>query len=552
MEPEQGSPANPCHTKGEIAMQRQMNCNLTHFQKWIMLLSVLIIPGLLLQNMGQSRAAGQVVKQRGMSFAAWWPGLYSSPDADQALSELREAGPDWISLIVTRYQDTIASTTIYSAPGTPTDDDLVHVINQAHSLGMKVMLKPHLDLANDPTHWRGDIGVGFSEADWIAWFISYKDFINHYAQLAQAYGADQFCVGTELVSTEARAADWQSVIAGVRGLFTGPITYAANQGSEGALSWWDKLDFIGVDAYYPLTNKNNPTLDELKAAWAPLVAGLKTLSEYWGKTILFTEIGYRSQDGANQHPWDFQIGGTIDLQEQADLYRAVFESVFNQAWFAGIFWWSWEPDPLQGGPCDMGYSPHDKPAEDILRLWYGASPRPAAAQLPGLDYTHSMPVYTEALATGWDNWSWPAEGVFDFASMEQVYSGTYAIKAVNPSWGAVALHHNAFDSSPYYWLELYVFKGSDPSNVAVWFNDENDAELRKRPVEDCRYTGGQPITAGAWTRVRIPLKDLDASNRLLSRLSIGNGFDQPLTYYLDEVRLVAASWKMTLPLILKP
>ena len=41
-----------------------------------------------------------------MTIAAWWPGEYSTPDADQALTELKEDGPNWLALIVTRYQDT--------------------------------------------------------------------------------------------------------------------------------------------------------------------------------------------------------------------------------------------------------------------------------------------------------------------------------------------------------------------------------------------------------------------------------------------------------------
>jgi hypothetical protein len=518
----------------------------SHFKKWIIILSMSIIPCFLILNMGQSHATGLEAKQKGMSFAAWWPGLYSSPDADQALSELREDGADWLSLIVTRYQDTITSTTIHASPGTPTDDDLVHVINQAHSLGMKVMLKPHLDLANDPSHWRGDIGVGFSEADWAAWFASYKNFIDHYAQLAQTYGADQFCIGTELVSTEFRATNWRSVITGVRGFFSGPITYAANQGSEPSLSWWDAVDFIGVDAYYPLTDKNDPTRDELKAAWVPHVTSLKTLSENWGKPILFTEIGYPSLDGANREPWNGQVSNVIDLQEQADLYQALLESFFNQTWFAGVFWFTWETDPFQGGPCDMRATPHDKPAEAVLRAWYGAPPKSNTEKTPGLDYTRAMEVYTDSLGTGWDSWSW--SGSYDFAFTETVASGAYAISATFPSWGAVALHHENFDSSPYYWLELFVYKNTDASSVAVWFNDENDAPLIDRKVEDCRYTEGQPITHGIWTRVRIPLKHLNANNRLLQRLSIGNGNDQPFTFYVDEVRLVGALWKTFLPL----
>jgi hypothetical protein len=516
-------------------------------KKWLLLVLAVLIPSLLFFEIGKTRAALPEDKQKGMSFFRSGPVAFSSPDADQALSELRDDGADWLSLIVLVYQDTIASTTIDPASANSTDEDLVHAIQQAHNLGIKVMLKPHLNLANDPTHWSGNIGQDFSEADWTAWFTSYKVLINHYAQLAQSHGADQLCVGAELVSTEFRAADWQSVIEGVRAIFTGPLTYAANAGSQDYITWWDRVDFIGIDPYYALTNKNDPTVAELEAAWVPIAADMKTLSENWGKPILFTELGYPSQDGVNQHPWEWQITGAVDLQEQADLYQALFETFFNQDWFAGIFWLAWETDPFQGGPCDRTATPHDKLAEEVMRQWYGAPPKSGTGIVPGLDTTHTMDVFTDALGTGWDSRSWG--GTFDFASTEQVYSGTYAIKAVNPSWGAVALHHDAFDSSPYYWLELYVYKGSDPSKVAVWFNDENGAQLRDRPVEDCRYTGGQPITAGVWTLVLIPLKDLDASNRLLSRLSIGNGYDQPLTYYVDEVRLVAASWKLYLPLV---
>jgi hypothetical protein len=352
-----------------------------------------------------------------------------------------------------------------------------------------------------------------------------------------------------LVSTEFRSSNWHTIIAGVHGFFSGPITYAANQGSESAIRWWDHVDFIGVDAYYPLTGVNDPTLDELKAAWVPIAAGLKALSISWGKPIIFTEVGYRSQDGANRHPWDYMIGGTLDLQEQADLYQALFESLFNQDWFAGTYWWSWDPDPLQGGPCDMSYSPHDKPAEAVLRQRYGVLPK-SSEETPGIDYSRVSTVYSDSLAMGWADWSWG--GTYNFAFTETVASGVYAISADAQNWGAVALHYDNFDSSPYYWLELYVYKTNDISSVAVFANDEYDQILRTRPVEDCRYTENQPITAGVWTRVRIPLKDLNASNRMLQRISIGNNRNWPFTFYVDDIRLVGALWKSNLPLVLKP
>ncbi len=310
--------------------------------------------------------------QKGISYAAWGRGLYSLPQSDTSLSELAETGANWISLIVTCYQDRIGSTSIFASETTPSDTDLIHVMNRAHSLGLKVMLKPHLDLWKDPSHWRGEIGLEFdSETQWDKWFGSYRDFIERYAALADENGADQFCAGTELVGTSHRASDWRLVVSGIRALYSGPIVYAANHsGEENSLTWWDAVDFIGVDAYYPLAKSNTPTHGDLMEAWKPRVEQLASLAAKWQKPLLLTEIGYRSLDGAASQPWNWQISGEVDLGEQAMCYRAAIDTFSPQPWFNGIFWWDWGPDPLAGGPDDDGYTPHRKPAEDILRSWF--------------------------------------------------------------------------------------------------------------------------------------------------------------------------------------
>jgi len=333
-------------------------------------------------------------KQKGISYACWDPGLYSLPDSDLSLAHLAETGADWISLIVTCYQENLGSTRISANETTPTDEDLIHALGRAHELGLKVMLKPHLDLSDDPAHWRGQIGRAFaSEAEWSEWFASYRAFIEHYAELAATHGADQFCVGCELEGTTHRADDWRAVVAAVRSRYAGPLIYAGNHsGEEVGMTWWDAVDILGVDAYYPLSSRNNPTLQELKAAWQPIVSSLASLSEKWQKPLILTEIGYRSIDGTSRHPWDWQIKGRVDLQEQADCYQAALESVFGEPWFAGIYWWSWDPDPLAGGPEDDGYTPHDKPAEEILRAWF-KSPAPRAPRpIPERDPKGVRPV----------------------------------------------------------------------------------------------------------------------------------------------------------------
>jgi hypothetical protein len=318
--------------------------------------------------------------QKGLNFVSWYAGGYSSAAADQALAQLAATGANTLAVVVTGYQDTLASTSIrLDSPRTPTDADLAHVIATAHRLGLRVLLKPHVDLANDPGHWRGQIGEAFAgEGQWQAWFAAYRDFIGHYAALAQQNGADLLCIGTELVGTSAREADWRTVISTVRSKFQGPLTYAANWGDDvTSIRWWDALDYIGVDAYYPLTGTADPTADEIARAWLDrgYVSTLAGLAGRFGKQVIFTEIGYGSVAGTNRAPYDWQAGGTLDLQEQASAYQAAFAVFWNKPWLAGMYWWSWDADPNTGGAGDKTYTPHNKPAEQVLKSYYSGGGR---------------------------------------------------------------------------------------------------------------------------------------------------------------------------------
>jgi hypothetical protein len=324
--------------------------------------------------------------QKGLNYTAWAREQLSTPESDHSLKKLAATGANWVAIVVFGYQQTYTSNTVTRDPSrTPADEELVHAIATAHDLGLKVMLKPHVDLRDDRDHWRGNIGEAFtSEAQWRAWFESYSAFINHYAKLAQTHSVDQFCVGTELVGTSHREADWRKVVAGVRERFAGPITYAGNHGTEDVgIAWWDAVDFIGIDAYYVLTDKTDPTLDELKAAWVDMgyVETMAGLAEKYDRPVLITEIGYRSADGTIKTPWDWD-DLPLDLQEQADAYQAAMDVMWGQPWLAGIYWWNWEVNPQKGGLEDKGYSPHGKPAEDVLRVYYGGEPETTVAPTP--------------------------------------------------------------------------------------------------------------------------------------------------------------------------
>jgi hypothetical protein len=324
--------------------------------------------------------------QAGVSYTPWkTEHQYSDTASDQTLEQvIKPLGVNWIAVVVTCYQDTMWSTEISCDKpnlNTATDAELVHVIQYAHNLGLRVMLKPHIDLAADPQHDRNWIDFGRDGAAWRAWFDSYTTFIAHYASLAEDTGADYLVIGTELASASYKAKEWRQVVETVRAAYHGPITYASNWYEE-PLTWWDAVDSIGVDAYYPLTQINDPTQEQLNAAWAPIVRRLGLLARQWNKPIIFTEIGYRNIDGANVKPWEWKSGETVDLQEQADCYEAVFQALSGQPWWHGVFWWNWDVQPDQGGEGETDFTASGKPAEDVLRHYYGATPHPTPTPAP--------------------------------------------------------------------------------------------------------------------------------------------------------------------------
>ena len=311
--------------------------------------------------------------QRGVAYTGYGGTAYEGDGPLQSLQELRLTNASWASVLVTGLQETINTTSIdFAGPGTPNDASVERIIGRAHDLGLKVMLKPHVDLANDSAHYRGEIGPAFTAADWTAWFASYRPFILHYAEMAARTKCEMFCVGCELGTTAAHASEWREIVAAVKGVYTGPLVYADNQVEDApnTVAWWDAVDFIGQDAYPTLTQVGQPSVDDLLSGWTSFRDKLRQLSEKWDKPLILTEIGCRSILGGAQNPWDWQRQGPVDLDVQRNFYEAALRAVADQSWLRGIYWWQWSPEPEDGGPDDAGYTPHGKPAEQALASWY--------------------------------------------------------------------------------------------------------------------------------------------------------------------------------------
>lgn len=312
--------------------------------------------------------------QKGMAFPTWNPEQYGTPASDESLRILAQTTcTEWVQLVPTWYQDHKFSSEIFPdfEGQTAGMESLRHAVRTSHYLGLKVMLKPHVDSFSGD--WRGT----FRPEDPEAWFSSYMDMMKTYARLARDESVEILSVGCEFLelTSSPYTTDWKIVIQAVRDIYAGRLTYAANWGPESQqVEFWDALDFIGIDAYFELTDKTDPAMAELLAAWSSFIVQIESIHQAWQKPVLLTEIGYRSIDGANMKPWDWETPGEVDLAEQAFCYNAVIQTFAEKPWFAGIYWWNWEPDPSRGGPSDKGYTPQGKPAEEVLKKWYCGEP----------------------------------------------------------------------------------------------------------------------------------------------------------------------------------
>ncbi|WP_245588104.1 glycoside hydrolase family 113 [Algoriphagus terrigena] len=231
---------------------------------------------------------------------------------------------------------------------------------------MANMLKPHLWVRGG---WVGEIEMT-SEADWKTWFANYQNFILDYARLAEKLKMPMLCVGTELEKTSTRESEWRAVIAEIRKVYSGKITYAANFTEFEKVKFWDALDYIGVQAYFPLAKGHNPNLAELKSSWEAHLPKVEKLVRKYKKPVLFTEIGYCNSVDAAMEPWvwpnerkEIQISEEV----QALCYEAFFETAWKKEWLAGVFFWKWHPTDHERQP---DFTPQGKAAEKVMTAYF--------------------------------------------------------------------------------------------------------------------------------------------------------------------------------------
>lgn len=300
-------------------------------------------------------------KQRGLSFAAANPrfGTYGTDASAASLKNARDLGVEWVSIMPFGFK---RGDEPLRTGGWENDDAVKATIAQAHALHMKVLLKPHVWLR----------GQSLDTDD-------YEQFIVHLAELARDTNADALCIGNELKLSAKDDARWRAIIKHVRETYRGPITYGANFDEVFDVPFWDAVDWIGVSGYFPLVDAPSPDRASLVQAWQPIATKLEALSIRYQRPVLFTEIGYRSADGAAWRQWEIPRDAPLNLDAQRVAYEAFFETLWPRPWVLGAYPWKWFSYPNHTHAQSNDYEFENKPAADVIHRHYTSAATSASS-----------------------------------------------------------------------------------------------------------------------------------------------------------------------------
>ena len=298
---------------------------------------------------------------------------YSGPPkkiTQTQFATVKKINPSWISIIPFSYLSKKNSPILIMNPDWQwwgeTKQGCIELIRYARKENLKVMLKPQIWVFDQT--FTGKIEMS-SENDWQTFENGYTKYLLQYASLADSLNIEMLCVGTELhLFVQKRPDYWSSLLKKIRKVYSGKLTYAENWDQYENCPFWSKLDYIGVDAYFPLSSEKEPVFEELIRAWKPYKNRLSTFSKKYKKKVLFTEYGYRSVDFAVKEPWNSSVTYPFNQQNQANAYKAIYDTFWKEEWFAGGFLWKWFPYSLK--EKDRSFSPQGKIGIETVQHYY--------------------------------------------------------------------------------------------------------------------------------------------------------------------------------------
>lgn len=291
-------------------------------------------------------------------------GSWITKEAEHSMELMSSVtGANWTAIALSALQATAHSTEIpYWETPTVSDEEVKCAISKAKSLQLKVCLKPIVNCADGT--WRAHINFFDKdvpcEPKWSEWFSSYTKFILHYAAIAEETGCEMFCIGCELVQTDRRETEWRTLIAEVRKVYSGILTYNCDKYQEDNVTWWDALDVISSSGYYPAND------------WEAQLDRIENVVRSQNKPFFFMEAGCPSRSGSAAIPNDWTLKGEPSQEEQSKFYQAMFQGCDRRDWVQGFMLWDWPTHlyPIHEAEQNDDYCMYGKQAAGIINEYF--------------------------------------------------------------------------------------------------------------------------------------------------------------------------------------
>ena len=309
--------------------------------------------------------------------------------AREAWPELTHVALQWMWCMETATSNTVSIRPHQS----PTIANVTSVVRFAHSLGLRVLLKPLVVARN------GIQMFELAPSDPAAWFASYSALMKGVFDMANEENVDAVSVGLELlqlVSNQSNVPHWQSLIATGRARCPScRLTYCSNPltPETSSIAFWPQLDFVGLDLYIPFVFPRDPNATVVLPDAATMNTHFAVAMEK--PKLVITESGYPSSNLGMQSPWLLPTECTTAPSGNASVpfanytaQAAAFEVMFAQLsqpsvreYYAGFFQF-WTPTP--GSPdypeasqlWACSFPVLRKPAGDLIAAAFARAPAP--------------------------------------------------------------------------------------------------------------------------------------------------------------------------------
>jgi len=320
-----------------------------------------------------------------------------SPGCAEAFEDLSELGASAVTLRCHSVADRGAGSGRPSSPPPAScvlegDAALLVALAQARAQGLRTALQPALlsSLSGGLDGDRLTTGVEM----WRAHLEARRATLLHAGLLAELGGAELLFLGSgtpQAAATapapgsegdegggigawrEARIRGWDRILTGVRPVFTGALSYAADYpGRADEIGFWERLDLVALNLRPDLTPLDTPALPQDKLLGRRLGRLLDQAREFAaerGGPLLISEVGFRSVHLAGQRRTE--RGGAASEVGQArvlDAWIAVLEELEEDA-LLGVLIAGWPTDP-SGERRSRGPSLAGKRAARSLRTLF--------------------------------------------------------------------------------------------------------------------------------------------------------------------------------------